>query len=659
LRNRKPAFPESFRKFRIPPDTPVYLVLAGLVLGIYGQTLYHGFIDLDDGTYLFDNPFLRDGLTLSSLRWAFGTFRAANWHPVTWISHLLDVSLFGFDPAGHHLGNVILHLTSSAILFRFLRRATGSRRESALVAALFAVHPLHVESVAWIAERKDLLSALFFLLALDAYVTYCNRPAWPRYLAVFLLLCLALMAKPMAVTLPFVMLLLDWWPLDRFAAGPEAASAEGNGTRGTVRAAGLVAEKIPLLAPVAASCLLTLMAQSAANAVSDIPFGWRAANAAYSYAWYALKTFWPSSLSFYYPHPYLSGPGSLTAWGVAGAALLLGAVSLMAARFFRRRPWVAAGWLFFLGTLLPVIGVIQVGGQGMADRYTYIPLIGIFTALAWSVPEVGSRLLLPKGALAVVVAVALAALSVCAWVTAGYWKDSFSVAGRALETTRNNWVACNTLGVAEARAGRLDKAIPLFRRALEFLPSFENARTNLKTALAEAGRRDAESPDREKESPMRPGAGEAAARIDRCVALMTAGKTEEALEQARLLVGSYPGLAEGRNLLGAILTSKGDFAGAVMQLEEAVRLREDFAEARTNLSIALRKTGRMREAEVQAREAVRLRPEVADARFNLALALEYNGKTEEAIDQYREALAIAPGDRNSAARLERLLSAKR
>jgi protein O-mannosyl-transferase len=472
---------------------------VALVALTYGSAAGLGAVNFDDPRYVFQNPHVQRGLTGEGVAWALTTFHAGNWHPLTWISHMLDVELFGLDPGHHHLVNAILHGAATLLLFGFLGAATGHLWRSALAAALFAAHPLHVESVAWISERKDLLCAAFWFLACRAYLSYARRPGAARYALVAGAMALALLCKPMAVTLPAVLLLLDFWPLGRVAPGAPLPA----------RVLGLVREKVPLLALSAASSALTLLAQSRGGAVSDVPTlgaGARIGNAVLSYALYLGKTVWPLDLAVVYPHPFL-GAGGISAWGVAGSALLLAAITALAAWQRSRRPWLAVGWLWYLVALLPVIGLVQVGLQGMADRYTYVPLVGIFIALAWLAGEAAEA----PGPRRIAAALACAGLvlgsSALARRQVETWRDSFTLFGHALEVTTDNWLALRNLGVAWQDARQPEKAIPALEESLRLMPGDGQTWMNLGIAYASVRRYADARSCLERAAEMRPGDG--------------------------------------------------------------------------------------------------------------------------------------------------------
>lgn len=456
---------------------PAYLLVAA-VLGAFSPVVGNGFILLDDWTYLLRNPHLADGITAGSLRWACTESYAANWSPLTWVAHLLAVRLFGLAPPGHHLVNLLLHALVAALLFRVLRAMTGRPWPSALAAALFALHPLRVESVAWASCLKDGLSGLCWVLALGAHLRYARRPSAGRALALALVFALGLMAKPAVVTLPFVLLLLDVWPLGRLA---RPGGAGGTGPHGIPwqGAAGLVREKIPLFLLAGASSVVTYRVQASWGAMDHfgaLPLGDRAGNALVSYAAYLGKTLLPRDLAIYYPHPgHFAGIGR-----VAAALLLLLAVSALAAASFRRRPWLAVGWCWFLGTLVPMIGLVQVGAQAFADRYAYLPHMGLALAVAWGAAEAVARRPGTRAAAVGFAGAVLVALALVSRQNTRNWKDDLSIFGHAAAVTRDNWLAENNLGVAWGTLGDEGKAREHFTEALRIRPGYPMAEENLR-----------------------------------------------------------------------------------------------------------------------------------------------------------------------------------
>jgi protein O-mannosyl-transferase len=465
----------------------ICLLLAAVTLVPYLQVRHHGFITFDDNQYVTANAMVRAGLTWQGIGQAFTTFQAGNWHPLTWLSLMLDSQLYGVNPGAMHLTNVGFHIANTILLFLILAWMTGALWPSALVAALFALHPLHVESVAWIAERKDVLSTFFWLATMGAYAWYARAPALGRYLAVIVLFALGLMAKPMLVTLPFVLLLLDYWPLGRMGAGTIPEADQELMTRGHRLKQvywPLVKEKIPLVGLAAASCLMTLLAQEGGGTVMPLairPLNARIASSLVAYAKYLVKLFWPYPMIFFYPLTPVPW------WEAVWAGLALVALTVLLLSGARRQPYLGVGWLWYLGTLVPVIGLVQVGGQAMADRYTYVPLIGLFIIIAWGTSEVSDSWRHRKIVGAAAVAVLLACL-VSSWGQAGYWRNSEALYIHAININPNNYKAFNQLGIAFTNEGKLDQAIAMFQKSIEVDPSYPDVYNNLGVVYARQGR---------------------------------------------------------------------------------------------------------------------------------------------------------------------------
>src|ERR1700687_3231103 len=456
--------PVAIRQRIVLPLASALLFLSTLTL--YYPALRNGFVNYDDPAYVTSNLQVQQGLTARTLAWAFTSTAEANWHPLTWISHMLDVQLYGLKPVGHHAQSVLWHALNVVLLFLLLAKVTGFVGRSALVAGLFAVHPLNVESVAWVAERKTVLCAFFFLLALSAYGWYVRQPRARRYLLVVLLFALGLMAKPMAITLPFVLLLIDYWPLQRFPEAPFSS---------------LTLEKIPLLALSAGSAAITLYAQRAGGAVGStelLPLAMRVKNAIYCYLIYVEKAVWPSRLAVFYPHP----EGSLALWKVLGAAAVLAAVTAVFWHF-RERRYLLVGWLWFLGTLAPVIGIVQVGRQAWADRYAYLPFWGLFVIGVWLASEGAARISLSRAAQVAIASAVLLGYSVAAHIQIGYWRDSYSLFAHTLQATDANPIAAGNLGSALMKMQRPALPLPHLERAIQLMPTFSTAHYDLGTLL--------------------------------------------------------------------------------------------------------------------------------------------------------------------------------
>jgi tetratricopeptide (TPR) repeat protein len=596
------------------PDLLILLGLAVVTFGIYAQVIGHHFITLDDLSYIEENPMVNRGVTLAGLAWAFTTFHAGNWHPLTWISHMIDSQLFGMFAGGHLLVNALIHVANTLLLFWFLLRTTHARWPSALVAALFALHPLHVESVAWASERKDTLSTFFGLLSLIAYVRYAEAPSIRRYAWTAITLALGLMAKPMLVTWPFVMLLLDYWPLGR-VNGRLARRSLGRGGWSVVRS--LVVEKIPLFALAAASAVVTFFAQSHGGTVSgftEAPITLRLSNALVSYAKYLLLAFWPNDLAVYYPY---SGPG-IRAWQIIGAALLLIAITAFCFSQPRKHSgYLIVGWLWFLGTLVPVIGLVQVGGQTMADRYFYIPSIGLFIALVFGLTDVAQswRVAPLLGA-----GVALGVLLILATLTNAQiqrWRDSFTLFEHTLAVTPPNLLIEHNLGQAMGDSGRYDEAAVHFEKALQIDPNFYDGLVSLGVTREFQGR------------------------------------LPEAIQYFQAAIHSQPDTAKAHVQLGLALWKQNDHQAALEEMRRASQLAPEDEDIRADFGIALELVDRLPEAMEQFHEALRMNPNDAETHNNLGLALLASGKARESIPEFETALRLKPELKGAADNLRR------
>jgi tetratricopeptide (TPR) repeat protein len=589
------------------------------VAAVFLPAVRFDFVPYDDPVYVTQNAHVLGGLSWAGIRWAFGSVEASNWHPLTWMSHMADCQLFGTEPWGHHLTSVLLHAANALLLFTLLRAMTGAAWRSLLVAALFGLHPLHVESVAWVSERKDVLSTFFGLLSLWAYVASVEAPGGRRgrYLAFqcLALLCLALglMCKPMLVTLPCVLILLDLWPLGRWARATWVS-------RGV-----LLAEKLPYFLMVAAASAATLAAQARGGAVAsvvDIPLGVRVAHALVTYCGYLGKCLWPSGLAAFYPFFPEAPPIGQT----LAAALLLAAITAAAAALFKTRPYLLIGWLWYVGTLVPVIGLVQVGGQLMADRYTYVPLIGVFIMAVWTAADVSARWaarrLLPACAAGIVVV----ACTVLTLRQIQYWRDGVSLFRHALDVTDNNWVAHAGLGAALSKQSP-SEAESEFQKSVAILSAYAETH-NAK------GLEFAKSP----------------------------GRTRDAIREFRTALEIMPNLPDAHfNLGSALAGTPGGQSEAIEEFQAAVRLKPDFAGAHYFLGYLLsRSPGRHAEAIAEYEAVLRLEPSQYQAQFNLGLLLsEIPGRESEAIGHFEAALRINPNLEQARAMIDRLHSAAR
>lgn len=614
-------------------------LLALAVALAFGPAAHFEFINLDDSANVYLNPHVTGGLTTENVRWAFGDRYVGCWMPATWLSHSLDCQIHGLNAGGHHATNVLLHAAAVVCLFLAMRQMTGRVWPSAAVAALFAVHPLRAESVCWVTERKDVLSGLFFILMLWAYAGYCKfspaatakqpspRIRWLLYSAVVVFFALGLMAKPMVVTAPFVLLLLDYWPLGRFAAGESAK-------RTVLR---LVLEKLPLFALTIASCVVSLWAYGSEGdhlLGQQAPLDWRLGNAAIAYVSYLGMFFWPVGLATPYPRPSLD----LAAWKVAAAAALLVCVTVAAFAWRRKRPYLLVGWLWYLGMLVPVIGVVQFGIQTLGDRFTYLPQIGLALGIVWSIAEASKTL--PRRGLVLGTAglMLLAALTVAARQQASYWKDSVTLWNRTLQCTSENRVAHHCLGTALMDRNRPTEAIEQFRAAIAIEPDYAPAHYNLAVALAGLGRVDEAVTHYEKTLELQP--ENAAAHNNLGNILAQRGLLEAALGHCREAVHIQPDFPEAHFNLGGVWLVRGRIDEAIAEYRLALESKPDYAQARFCLGVALANRGRYEEAIVEYGKALQSRPPfAAEVHYSLGLALTALRRPEEAWIHYQQAAA--------------------
>lgn len=520
------------------------IALVAITLAVYIQVVNHRFVNLDDGAYVTENNYVKSGITANSIVWAFISVDA-NWHPVTWLSHMADVQLFGLNPMGHHLTSVVIHSVSTVLLFLLLFRLTGSRWQSIFVAALFALHPLHVESVAWVSERKDMLSALFWFLTLIFYCEYVAKRKPALYLLALVSFVLGLMSKPMLVTLPIVLLLMDYWPLNRYLhEGQEQGLRQISG-----RLTAFIKEKIPFIAFSFFSCVITIYAQykgGAINDLIDVPIVLRIQNALVAYVKYIIKTLWPRDLAVLYPIT-----SSIPLWQIIGSMLVLLLLSFAAIRLWRRHPFFAVGWLWFLVTLLPVIGLVQVGTQSMADRYSYIPAIGLYIMAAWGVPVLIKKLRYREGVLTLLAGSIIIASASLTWQQLGYWRDSVSLFRHTLQVTTDNYLIHNNLGTLLLSRGDLDAAIPEFRDVLRIKPNDIDAHINLG------------------------------------IAFIRKGDLDEAVREFREVLRISPDDVDAHSNLGVALARKEDLDAAIREFQEVLRISPNNTIAQKNLERVL------------------------------------------------------------------------
>jgi len=612
------------------------VLLAGICLTIgivvvYIKVQNFDFVGYDDELYVTQNHYVQKGISLEGINWAFTTFHSGNWHPLTWLSHMLDCELYGMNPAGHHWTNIEFHIANTLLLFIILFWMTGALWQSAFVAALFALHPLHVESVAWISERKDVLSTFFGLLSIIAYYNYVKKSSVKYYILVIVLLSLGLMAKPMLVTIPFVLLLLDFWPLKRFQLQRDFHLIPEKKYSDAIRKNNqIIIEKTPFFIPVVISCIVTFFAQKSQGAVKAIwalPMKYRIANAVDSYVSYTLKAIWPHKMAVYYPHP---GP-TLPLWKIIGGVMLIIAASFWAIRTAKKYPYILVGLFWYLGTLVPVIGLVQVGDQAMADRYTYIPLIGIFIIISWAASDLfkkrlrdqksevgGQRSEVSSGVsepfnkrrfqkifLGISAAILLVALSLESFFQLNTWKNGITLFEHAVSMTHNNYQAENNLGTAYEPID-LDKALFHYKAALKIKPGYAAALYNMGTIYEKTG------------------------------------QTDEAISyylKALQINSDYFGAL---NNLGLIFYNRGDYDRAVLYFKRALKTESKKADARLNLANVLYLQSKPDEAISQYQKILQFDSKNANAHYNLAYVLSNQNKINEAIHHYNEALRIDP-----------------
>lgn len=594
----------SDSKKNYPLGIAISLFLMVVTFFVYSQILDYGFLNFDDNKYVTENVHVTNGLNGEGVVWAFTEPYASNWHPVTWLSHMLDFEVYGFDPFGHHLTNLIFHVANTLLLFWVLMKMTGALWRSAFVAVIFAVHPLNVESVAWIAERKNVLSAFFFFLTLWAYFDYVDKKR--SFLFVILFLALGLMSKPMLVTVPFLMILLDYWPLRRLGFGEALVDSEKPVAK-KESLGRLIIEKWSLFVLVTGSCVITYIAQKGGDAVRATEFRSfysSIANGLVSYIEYIEKMVWPRGLSVFYPHAGDSVSGLKTF--VCGLVLLV--FTTWVVRGAKRFPYLAVGWFWYLGTLVPVIGIVQVGEQAMADRYTYVPLVGIFICIAWGIPELLKNV--NQKLVPVLAGIFIPILMLLAWGQVKHWESSVTLFEHAIDVNENETpsfvIAYNNLGHALLSEKRYEEAVKIFKRAVEVNPNYSKAQNNLGNALSELKRYD------------------------------------QAIAHYQLAIKIEPEYAEAFNNLANALRSSGQIKESVEYYSEAIRIDSEYDEAYFNLGITLSQLGELDNAIIQYQKALEINSRFTRAHNNLASLLAQQKKVSEAISHYRQAIALDP-----------------
>ena len=571
-------------------DLLICLTLFITTITLYWQVTAYDYINFDDPEYVANNLVVKQGISKETITWAFKTTKTANWHPLTWISYLLDVHFFGSTPGLHHLINLLLHATNAVLLFIVFRRMTAGVWSSAIVAALFAIHPLHVESVVWISERKDVLSTLFWILVMWCYTGYAIHKDIKRYLAALVFFSLGLMAKPMLVTLPCILLLLDYWPLDRLHLFREKTDSNKISLSHVLP---LIWEKIPFFVITMASSIVTFIVQKSEGAVKSldlIPLNLRLANAVDSYISYLKNMIWPYPLAVFYPYP-----AYYPWWQTIGSLLLLIAMFYLAFRNMKRHPYLLVGWLWYVGSLVPVIGIVQVGSQAMADRYTYVPAIGIFVIFVWGIHELLQHWHIHKAGIVTATLLLFAALIPATWVQTTHWKDSTTLFRHAIAVTTDNYLAHSNLAGTYAQNRQFDKAIEHYFEALRVKPDYAMAHNNLGLALVHKGR------------------------------------YSDAIEHYAEALRLNPDYPEAHNNFGIALAQQGSWNEAINHYRKAIQLRPHYAQAHSNLATVLVKEERMNEAISHYSEAVNSDPYFETAIILLALALSQQGQIDEAV----------------------------
>jgi tetratricopeptide (TPR) repeat protein len=603
------------------------LLIAGIA-AVYVRVGGFGFLDYDDPFYVLINPQVLAGLTLDGVKWAFTTVHAGNWIPLVWLSLMADRSVFGVGAGGFHLVNVALHIANTVLLFWVLKRYSKSLWPSFFVAALFGLHPLHVESVAWVTERKDVLSTLFWLLTMLAYVRYVENPTAKRYAIVCVAFALGLMAKSMLVTLPLVLLLMDYWPLKRL--WPEEKK---NG----FAVGHLLLEKFPLFILSAVVCVITVIAQKSGGSVvkmSVVPLGQRTGNALVSYCQYLIKTFWPVDLAVFYP--YLAN--SLVDWKVAASLAILAVVTIVVI-LLRRRRYLLVGWFWYLGTLVPVVGFVQVGAQAMADRYTYIPLTGIFIMLAWFAGDIVAQRRSRQAIAGVTGSVILGVLGAMTFVQVGYWRDTLSLFTHCAAVTPDNVIVREYLGIGFARKGDAEAALREFKEALRFEPADIRTFYNIGNVLVLLGRTDEAIEYYNRVLEAKPG------DADTCIALASArtikGETALALDSYREGLKYHPENTVLRGELALALLQLNRVDEGIMELERVAKIKADST-TYCNLGIAWAQKGQLGRAMEYYAKSIQLKPDNAKAHYNLGNAYFTQNMPEKAIAEYRAAIRAMP-----------------
>ena len=658
--------------FAVSRGAVICLALALMTVAAYWRVTTFDFVSYDDDRYVLQNPHVNTGLKPENITWAFKSMHASNWHPLTWLSLMLDAQLFGLNAGGYHVVNLLFHIFNTLLIYMVLNAMTGASWRSAAVAALFALHPLHIESVAWVAERKDVLSTFFMMLTFFSYVRYVRTPGYKTYLPIVFFFALGLLAKPMVVTLPFVLLLLDYWPLKRFALDVGAKPLK-YGVNATAKKMGrLIFEKLPLFGLTAISVVVTLSAQRVEIVTMQyLPVSLRISNALVSYCGYLAKAIWPIPLTVLYPHPEFIPP-----WQTIGATAILVTITALAVRTVQSHPYFLVGWFWYLGTLVPVIGFVQVGVQSMADRYTYIPLVGVFIAAVWLISDFTDRPGYKKYLLPAFCTAIAGFLFTVTWTQLGHWRNSKALFNHALSVTKNNYVMHNNMGALLAIQGNMQDAISHYNEALKIRPDDLEANYNLGNLLLRQGKFKDSIPYYGEAIRSKPDFSPAHNNLG--IALGQSKDLERAVEQFREAVRLDPGYQEARNNLkfalarlekpkeivlpktsaetaktdretaegevkaGVSLATKGDLVGAINHFKEALKLNPNHYDANVHLGLSLSFKQNYDEAIVHFRKAIQINPNGPQIYNSLGVALANTGKIDEAIAQLKKAIQIDP-----------------
>ena len=590
----------------------ICILLSALVLAVYWKVQYHEFINYDDGRYITENKHVKSGLSKENFIWAFTHSHSSNWHPITWLSHMLDSHFYGLNPNGHHLTSLGLHIANSLLLFLVLCRMTGEVWKSCFVASLFAFHPINIESVAWVSERKSVLSTFFWLITTWAYINYVQKKNFIRYSIVFLFFILGLMSKPMLVTLPFVFLLLDYWPLNRFKIPPAnkpPSAKEVNQIKNSLLS--LFIEKIPFLVLVVGSSTITLIAQKSWGSIVSLetaPLTSRISNALVSYLKYLEKMVWPNNFSIFYPYP----TDGFVLWKVLMSVLVLTTITFVSIRLIKKAPYLAVGWFWYLGTLIPVIGLVQVGQQAMADRYAYIPFIGMFIIIAWGLPGLLKNYLFRKKLVLFLAGIYFSVLMTLCWIQLQYWENSIKIFQHAINVTVKKYPSFvgiyNNLGVVLIAQNKFEEARTNLKKAVELQPNYPESHNNLGYALSELNR------------------------------------FSEANIHYKKAIRLKPDYAEAHNNLANSLSKKSNFNQAIIHYKKAIQLKPEYSKAHFNLGVTLNKWNHSEEAISQLEEAIRLEPNFFQAHLALGNILILKDKFERALYHLEITIKIDPNN---------------